>query len=63
MSRKICMSISPKGVLKVWPEGVTGPECTEFTKKFREGLGLVDAEREIKPEMYQTTENQQEQST
>lgn len=63
MSKKICMTISPKGVLKVWPEGVTGPECTEFTKKFREGLGIIEPERETLPEFYQQNETNQEQST
>ena len=61
--KKICMLISPQGVLKVWPVGVTGSECTEFTKKFNESLGLIEPERQLKPEYWQENQQQQQQGT
>lgn len=62
--KKILIRIEKKtGKVTITPQGYTGSECLEATKKLEEGLGLIDPEREILPEMYQSTETQQEQST
>lgn len=62
--KKIKIEIDLKtGQLTIRPEGVTGSECLALTRPLEEKLGIIEPEREILPEMHQTTENQQEQST
>jgi DUF2997 family protein len=59
--KKIKVLIEKKsGKITISPEGYTGSECTEATKKLEEGLGLIEPERELTTEYYQTNEQQQE---
>lgn len=47
------------GTVTVFPEGVKGKKCLEFTKPFEDALGLDSGKGKKRPEYYQEEKTKQ----
>lgn len=58
----INFTLHKDGSVTVFPEGVKGKKCLEFTKPFEEALGMDSGKSKKKPEYFQEEKTTNKQS-
>lgn len=63
MSPAINIVLHKDGTVTVFPEGIKGKRCVEFSRPFEEALGMTDDKRKKKPEFFQEEKTVNKQHT